>query len=674
MNGALPERTRTYLRDGAQNGQRNDELLHAACQFRDARYSESAAIDQLVPRARADGLSRHEATATIHSAFSRGAREQIGTTKHNGADSTECHYRRIQIKPAPLPKPMEQSAVTFLETVFREGELISIAETTEKRDEDGKIRVAPNAGRVRSKETWIADIETRGMDAVFKSTDGLFVRINPLRDANGKTDKDVAAYRHILVESDEGTREEQLGALQAIGLPISVVTDSGDRSIHGLVDVDAPDEATYRERFGILRQYCTEALGLKVDEKNKNPSRFNRMPGAKRARRNHDTNERILGKDGKPILDNQTLLATNLPGKPWDEWAENLPIDDGLDWLKFDDVEELPDEEPPVIIEGLLRINEKLGVTAGSKSFKTWLLLYIAYCVANGLDFLGHKTHAQKVVFFDLELSKNALKRRLKRIQKTLGEGDFTNLKVVSLRGKARLFCANFQKVASRVVATGFKVVIIDPVYKFLLGKEENSNGMVADMLEDLTAFCMEAQVALIHVHHHSKGNQADKDALDRGSGAGAWSRDADALMDITKHKQWTKEEPIYTCSITVRDFPPIGDFVVRWKFPILVKDTQGLDPTELKQINKGGRPKDDNTEIIMAVFRAFEQEGGATAKQVSEAMLIGKRTIQRRIKELIPTRLAKAVQLKNGFQLSLKESEKMKKFEEEQNSEADLE
>ncbi len=406
---------------------------------------------------------------------------------------------------------------------------------------------------------------------------------------------------------------------------------------------------------------------------NKNPSRFSRMPGAKRARRDHDTNELILGKDGQRILDNQTLLEKNLPGKPWDEWIETLPIDDGLHWLTFDDVEDLPDEEPPIIIEGLLRINEKLGITAGSKSFKTWLLLYIAYCIANGLDCLGHKTHAHKVVFFDLELSKNALKRRLKRIQKTLGKGDFKNLKVVSLRGKARLFCDNFQKVASRVVAAGFKVVIIDPVYKFLLGKEENSNGMVADMLENLTVFCMEAQVALIHVHHHSKGNQADKDPLDRGSGAGAWSRDADPVMDITKHQQGTKQEPIYTCSITVRDFPPIDDFVVRWKFPVLVRDTEGLDPTELKHINKGGRPKDDNTEIIMAVFRAFEQEGGATAKQVSTATLVNLRSVQRRIKDLMPARLSKAT-IKGGFQLSLNEASKMEKFQNEQSNDADQE
>ena len=343
------------------------------------------------------------------------------------------------------------------------------------------------------------------------------------------------------------------------------------------------------------------------------------------------------------------------------------------EWMKFEDVDDLPDDEPQRVIENLLRVGEKLGITSGSKSFKTWLLLYIGFCIANGLDFLGYKTSKSKVIVFDLELSRNSLKRRLRRIQKTLGTGDFKNIKVCSLRGKALKFCREFQGIKDQIMAAGFKVVIIDPVYKFLLGKEENSNGIVANMLEQLTVFCMEAQVALLYVHHHSKGNQAEKDPLDRGSGAGAWARDPDALMDVTSHKQGTKEQPIYTCSITVRDFPPIDDFVVRWKFPILIRDTEGLDPAELKQPDKGGRPKDDNTEVIMAAFRAFEADGGATAKQVSEATLISKRTIQRRIKELTPTRLAKAP-LKNGFQLSLSEAEKMKKFADEQNNERDQE
>jgi hypothetical protein len=85
----------------------------------------------------------------------------------------------------------------------------------------------------------------------------------------------------------------------------------------------------------------------------------------------------------------------------------------------------------------------------------------------------------------------------------------------------------------------------------------------------------------MIYVHHHSKGNQATKDSLDRSSGAGAWSRDPDAILDLSEHKKSTPEDRSFTAEITVRDFSPINDFVVRWDFPLLKRDTEGLDPSE---------------------------------------------------------------------------------------------
>ena len=307
-----------------------------------------------------------------------------------------------------------------------------------------------------------------------------------------------------------------------------------------------------------------------------------------------------------------------------------------LSWLKFEKFDQLPDTESEIIISGFLRIGEKLGITAGTKRFKTWLLLYIAYCIANGLDFLGFKTKKSKVIFFDLELSRNGIKNRLRRIQKAVGFGDFENLAICSLRGKAAQFCKSFEAVKDRITQEAFKVVIIDPVYKFLLGKEENSNGLVAQVLDRLTVFCMEAEVAMIYVHHHSKGNQAGKESLDRSSGAGAWSRDPDAVLDLVEQEDSSKEERIFVAEITVRDFEPIEPFVVRWQFPLLVKDTDGLDPGKLKEISTG-RPREDNLEPILAVFRAFDSEGGISARTVSEATLINLRTVQRRIKSLIP-------------------------------------
>jgi len=73
----LPPRTETYLASGAANGNRNTELFAAACQLRDAGYSQSDAERELIPRHLASGSSEREALATIQSAFSRPARDPI---------------------------------------------------------------------------------------------------------------------------------------------------------------------------------------------------------------------------------------------------------------------------------------------------------------------------------------------------------------------------------------------------------------------------------------------------------------------------------------------------------------------------------------------------------------------------------------------------------------------
>jgi hypothetical protein len=73
----LPRRTEDYLAAGATEGSRNTELFQAACQLRDAGYSQSDTEAQLVPRHIADRCSEREALATISSAYSRPPREPL---------------------------------------------------------------------------------------------------------------------------------------------------------------------------------------------------------------------------------------------------------------------------------------------------------------------------------------------------------------------------------------------------------------------------------------------------------------------------------------------------------------------------------------------------------------------------------------------------------------------
>jgi RecA-family ATPase len=586
--GVLPERTKIYLANGAQKGNRNDELLNAACQFRDAGYSEHEAAAQLRPRALADGLSSAEAIDTIRSAFSRAPRKPIGPAKANPVANNSYRYRRISPQPAAIPKAIDQATIMFLEAVFRPGEFVAIAEAREIKKADG-ISVSPNGGSVRARETWIADIKQRGLEAIFQSNNGLFVRVNPMKNANGKTDNDVAVYRHVLVESDEGTQEQQLGAILKIGLPISAITFSGDRSVHALVVVDAPDHTTYRDRFEIVQQFCTQSLGLKVDGKNKNPSRFSRMPGARRARRNHDTNECELDSAGRPILDNQTLLKTNIAGKPWDEWLNQLPVDDGLPEIKslIEIVkEDLP--EPPQIITGILHQGLKLLLGAPSKARKTWILMHLALALATGNKWLGHQCEKGPVLYVNFELPEPFFRRRAQHIFRQMGvveaPPDFYELNLRGYAGAAEIL---LPKIADKIKKLPqLSAIIIDPTYKLMGTKrDENAAVDIAGLMNEIDKLAVESGAAVVSAAHFAKGNASSKEAIDRISGSGVFGRDPDSILIMSP----LNEEEAYCIEFYLRCLPPKEKIAVKWDTWCFIEDSS-LDPSDLKR--PGRTPK----------------------------------------------------------------------------------
>jgi hypothetical protein len=351
-------------------------------------------------------------------------------------------YRKQAVKSEPMPVPFDNAVIRFLETKFRPGEFVAIGHGYEKKNEkkNEEITIAIDPGKSRTLEAWIADIKLRGLDTIFPATDGLFVRINPMTDGDGKADKDVACYRDVLVESDEGAHEDQLGAIRSIGLPISAIVFSGDRSVQAHVRIDAPDEATYRERFGVLRQFCVESLGLKIDEKNINPSRYSRPPGGRRTRRDHDTKEKILDPNGQPIIDPQTLLELTLAGKEWAEWEKTLPIDDGLPEIQTP--EQFLSRRmalDPYLIHGLLREKSKMNFTSQSKARKTWLQIHQALCIGAGRPWLGHECSQAPVLYVNLELKSSTCNNRVLDICDALGIDPVTGhcVDFWNLRGKS---------------------------------------------------------------------------------------------------------------------------------------------------------------------------------------------------------------------------------------------
>jgi RecA-family ATPase len=324
---SLPRRTLDYLQRGAAEGMRNAELFDATCQFRDAGSSFEDAESQLLARALADGLTESEARTTIRSAFTRTSR-QPAANGHSHAPVQHLVQHQLQPpqSPAPsggmrgtmpVPPPCDDGFVRLLEACFRPGEFVAIAPAAE--NEDGEI--VPRSGTTLTAAEWKARVVAKGgIDRVFGTKHGLFVRINPMRQG-GSRNEDVAAFRHVLVEFDcDRTgepipKDEQYHAVRASNMPVAALIDSGNKSLHAWIRVDAPDEAEYKRRVAIIWDWFA---AINLDKQNRNPSRLSRCPDGWRT---------VAGERRR-----QCLLATGFGAESWDAWeaAHNAPGDDSL--------------------------------------------------------------------------------------------------------------------------------------------------------------------------------------------------------------------------------------------------------------------------------------------------------------------------------------------------------
>ena len=86
----------------------------------------------------------------------------------------------------------------------------------------------------------------------------------------GCKNSDVEEFRHCLIESDTLPKDEQLRKIRELNLPCSAIVDSGGKSIHAIVKIDAgKDEKLYRERVSKLHEFLAKN-GFPVDRACKN--------------------------------------------------------------------------------------------------------------------------------------------------------------------------------------------------------------------------------------------------------------------------------------------------------------------------------------------------------------------------------------------------------------------
>jgi hypothetical protein len=240
---------------------------------------------------------------------------------------------------------------------------------------------------------------------------------------------------------------------------------------------------------------------------------------------------------------------------------------------------------PPEIVGGVLHQGSKLALGGSSKSYKTWLLIDLAVSVCHGLKWLGFPTTKGNVLYINLEIQRPFFRRRLRHVCARRSCPVPENLQIWNLRGESLSIRAIQAKLSEWTNKGDFSLLIIDPIYKTYAGRDENATGQITEVVNVLEAIARSLDVAIAWAAHFSKGNQSDKEAIDRISGSGVWGRDPDSILTFTKHE----EENSFVVQLTLRDFPQLEDFVVRFEDNLLVRDTK-LDPARFKK-PRGGRP-----------------------------------------------------------------------------------
>ena len=396
---------------------------------------------------------------------------------------------------APVPASHDASEFQrFLQSAFAPTEVVCICEQVE----DGKPMTS---GSFLPIEDWIARFDDPE-SILFRSdrTDGVFVRINPFRPSlYSGSDNDVAAYRHVLVEFDDKPKAEQEQLLRSSGLPISVLIDSGGKSIHAWVRVDAPNRKEWDARRDLIYSSIPG-----VDPKNKNPSRFSRLPGAWRG-------------DQK-----QKLLANNLGANSWEEWLTDRESDDDQatvvsikDLMHFDAAND-PDN---LIGKRWLTRGSSMIISGGTGIGKSSLMMQIVIQWALGKDFFGiAPVRPLKIGVIQAENDKGDLAEAFQGVGQGLDlkPDEMRSLQhQLEFRTEAVRTGEQFLAYARRFIhRSKLDLIIADPLFSYFGGDLSDQGEVSVFLRNKLQPILHETKVAWIWMHHISKAQRKDGEPL----------------------------------------------------------------------------------------------------------------------------------------------------------------
>lgn len=528
--------------------------------------------------------------------------------------------------------------ITYLELLFEPDDRVGYVTNDVWKDADGKW--LPSKGVYdRTAAELIASLKKHPDDigatvGDWKPEVGAWIRFNPV-DGEGVKNDNVTRFHFALVESDTLPVAEQDILYRKLELPIAALVHSGGKSLHAIVRVDADNYEEYRKRVDFLYDFL-EKNGVTIDKQNRNPSRLSRMPGVTR--------------NGN----RQYLATTNIGRKSW------------VDWLDFVEgvTDELPDMEPlsvykdnppalpEELISGILRRGHKMLISGSSKAGKSFLLMELCVALAEGRPWLGFPCKKGRVLYVNLEIDPASAVNRFLKIYEALGipAANMDSIVLWNLRGHAVPLDQLVPKLIRRVRDQKFDAIIIDPIYKVITGDENNASEMGA-FCNQFDKICTETGCSTIYCHHHSKGAQGMKKAMDRASGSGVFARDPDAQLDMIQLELSEDIEnnvrdggaTAWRLESSLREFPNITPVNFWFEYPLHRIDTAGTlgsmpaqgTPKAAKVNNAKTKSPEAAAEEFRTAYNALNVDGKVTVSDMAEYLDVIDKTIYARIRKM---------------------------------------
>lgn len=461
----------------------------------------------------------------------------------------------------------------FLEELFDPGDYINFV--VEAVQDGSKYAPLPSQKKVCTRDEWLSSKLITTED--YNHEAGMWVRINPIipdpKGSKAVCDDDVASFKYTLIESDEIPESDQIEAYRRLNLPVAALVLSGGKSVHAVVRVDARDRAEYDERVKVVHDWC-KRYGVSIDPANKNPSRMMRFPGVTRGQRE----QKLIGlqSGAKSWADFEYFVEGQKIGLP-----PLLSVED----ITGPNLLELPAE----VIEGTLRLRDVMMISGSSKSGKSFLLIELALAIASGRTWLGRRCNQGAVLYLNMEIPDGGFSHRLENVRNAMDislEEVRNNLFVLNLRGSG----ADLDQAKKAIIHYGkqhhFSLIILDPLYKLLGGRDENSAGDVGTLFDEFDQIAEASGAAVLFCHHHSKGGQAGKVSMDRASGSGVFARAPDCILDCLELE--VSNEILATLDFdsipfgiqyewTVRGYAPREPEQGFFIYPVHVPDREGI-------------------------------------------------------------------------------------------------